>query len=152
MKKITLTFVLLFTLILSVHAQNDSIPQTIEQQKAAMKVATEWSSMLYNSDSIESLLKISKIPFALDNKKIIDSKDELKEIYMSILEDKARVKLTNIDSEIYGYKYEIIDEFIPINVLHVMLTITENDKERSDQIVLSVEISGDDFKVIGLRD
>ena len=151
MKKLILTFTFLCALILNVSAQNNSIPQTLEQQKIAKKVATEWISMFYQAKGIDSIMKISKTPFALDNKKILNTNEELKDFFTSIIEFKKNQKTLEIKSEIYDYKYEIIDELIPINVLHIMVDVTEDDKDIIDHIIVSVEISGDYFKVISLR-
>jgi len=46
MKKIILTLAFISAITFNTAAQNDSIPQSIEQQKIAEKVAIEWLSQL----------------------------------------------------------------------------------------------------------
>ena len=65
MKKLLLSVIILFTLALSASAQNETIPHTVEQQKAAKKLAANWFSMFYQVNDTDSLMKISKIPFLI---------------------------------------------------------------------------------------
>ncbi|CAM4126375.1 MULTISPECIES: hypothetical protein [Flavobacterium] len=89
MNKTILTVILLITIICNLNAQNDLIPQTIEQQKKAKNIAEKWFTLLIEGENIDSLITISKIPFALDRKKILNSEDELKAFYNKVIEKKV---------------------------------------------------------------
>ncbi|AUC74955.1 hypothetical protein [Olleya sp. Bg11-27] len=151
MNKIILTSILLFTFICKSSAQNDSIPQTIEQQKTAKNIAEKWATLLIKGENIDSLIAISKIPFALDRKKILNSKDELKAFYNKVIDNKGKRIMPKFSSEIVYSKYEIIEKCIPINVLIIKITPLEGHLKGEGGLV-SVEISGNDMKIIGFSD
>ena len=151
MNKIILTSILLFTFICKLSTQNDSIPQTIEQQKTAKNIAEKWATLLIKGENIDSLIAISKTPFALDRIKILNSKEELKAFYNKVIENKHKRIMPKISSEIVYSKYEIIEKCIPINVLIIKITPLEGDSKGEGSLV-SVEISGNDMKIIGFSD
>ena len=151
MNKTILTSILLITFICNLSAQNDSIPQTIEQQKRAKNIAEKWTTLLTKGENIDSLINISKIPFALDRKRILNSKDELKVFYNKVIENKGRRIMPKISSEVFYSKYEIIENCIPINVLVIKITFLEENL-KSEGVFVSVEISGNDVKIIGFSD
>ncbi len=151
MKKIIFALGFFFALLLNVNAQNDAIPDSIEQQKKAIQVATEWISMFYEVENTDSLMNISKIPFTVDNKEILHSNEELEAMYTSIIEDKSQLKTPKIKAEIYNEEHPFIEEFSSANFLLVMTFITEKE-ERTHQVLIFVEIDGDNYNVIGFQD
>jgi len=112
MKKIALTLIVLFTVVLHISAQNDSIPHTEAQQKAAIKLATDWISMFYQVKDADPLMKITKTPFLLDGKEIVHSNEKLVEMYNTIIEDKSSQEFPEIKAEIFdNTKYVAKAEF-----------------------------------------
>jgi len=65
---------LLIVSTINLKAQNDSIPQTQEQQKEALNLAVNWVTLITEGKYVDSLMNISSVPFALDKKKILNSK------------------------------------------------------------------------------
>ena len=106
---------------------------------------------MIKGENIDSLIAISKIPFALDRIKILNSKEELKAFYNKVIENKHKRIMPKISSEIVYSKYEIIEKCIPINVLIIKITPLEGDSKGEGGLV-SVEISGNDMKIIGFSD
>ncbi|WP_299781205.1 hypothetical protein [uncultured Formosa sp.] len=155
MKKPFLIFTFLIASTFNLSAQNNSIPQTIAQQKAAKNIAMEWIKLFYEVDNTDALLNISKIPFAVSNEQILNSESELKTLYKKIINGKSEITASKISSEVYSSRYEIIDKCIPINVLIIMVTLVETDSDNetfSRSIGVSVELSGNNVKIIGLTD
>ncbi len=151
MNKIILTSTLLIIFSCNLKAQNNSIPQTIEQQKTAITLAKKWVTLLTEGEHIDSLITISKIPFALDRKKVLNSKDELKIFYNKIIKNEGKRIMPKVSSELFYSKYEIIEKCIPINVLIIKIILLEGDM-KDEEILVSIEISGNDVKVIGFSD
>ena len=149
MTRILLIFILLFTF--NVKAQNDSIPQTPEQQKKAINLAVKWTTLLTEGKHVDSLMNISTVPFALDRKKFLNSNDELKSFYLEVINLKGERELPKTTAEVYASKYEIIEKCIPINVLIIKIELIIDDS-KSHTILVSVVISGNEMKVIGFSD
>ena len=152
MKKSILSLILLFTLVYTVNAQDDYIPHTLEQQKAAKKLAADWMSMFYQVKDADSIMKISKIPFLLDGKEIINSNEKLIDVYNAAIEDKGSLESPEIKAEIFDRtKYKAKVEFSMINSLLVYLAITEKN-ERTQHLLVFIEVDENDLKIIGFQD
>ncbi|WP_159023121.1 hypothetical protein [Formosa sp. L2A11] len=155
MKNSFFIFTFLIASTFNLSAQNDSIPQTLAQQKAAKNIAIECIKLFYKADNTDALLNISKIPFALSNEQILNSEAELKTFYKKIINGKSEITASKISSEVYSSRYEIIDKCIPLNVLIITVTLEETDLDNetfSRSLGVSVELSGNNVKIIGLTD
>ena len=142
-------FLLVFTYNAS--AQNDSIPQSIEQQNEAINLATNWGDLMTEGTAIDSLVSISGLPFALDRSEILNSNEELKSFYVKVANNISEGAPLKSIAKIYDSKYEIIEDVIPINVLIVQLTMLEGNL-KDDAVYITVNISGNDMKIIGFSD
>lgn len=151
MNKIILLSILLTTFFSNLNAQSDSITQTINQQEIALNIAQKWVTLLTEGENTDSLMVLSKVPFALDRKIILNSEDELKAFYNKIIEKKGKRVMPKISSEVFHSKYEIIEKCIPINVLIIKITLLDGDL-KDEAILVSVEISGDNMKIVGFSD
>ncbi len=132
-------------------AQNDTIPQTIAQQNEAKKVAGEWFSQLIAGKNIDAVMAVSALPFAMDGKILLNTKKELRDFYRKIIEDKGARKIPEFITEIHGFKHEILDKYIPVNVLVVKIKITDKNRSKGD-VLVSVGISDTKIRVIGFSD
>lgn len=136
---------------LSSKFSSDSIFQSIEQQNQAKQLAELWVMELTKGENIDTLMSISTVPFALDGKKILNTKNELKELYKKVVDKKGKREVPALSSEIYKSKFEIIEKSIPLNVLLVKIEIKDG-KNAGEAILVSVQISDDKLKIIGFRD
>jgi len=151
MKKIVIVLLYIFISSFSANAQTDSISQTAAQQEAAKKVAVKWFSLLAQGRNVDSLLRISKTPFALDKVEILNTKDELRAFYNKVIAKKGQRVIPKFTTKIVGSRYEIIETCIPMNNLIIELRMLEG-VFKGDRVLICVEISGKELKIIGFAD
>jgi len=151
MKKNILTCLFLGMSLTYSMAQNDSIPQTMAQQNEAKKVAGKWFSQLIAGKHIDAVMAVSALPFAMDGKVILNTKKELRDFYRKVVKDKGERKVPEFIAEIHGFKHEILNKYIPLNVLVVKIKITDENRSKGD-VLVSVSISDTKLKVIGFSD
>lgn len=149
MKQI-LTITALILLPFYCFSQNDTLNLTKTQIEKSTKVVNCWIEELFKAENIEELMKISDLPFALDRKKVVKNKEELKEIYNKIFENKGKRKIPDYTTEIFEYKDEIIDNCIPISVIKAKVIIKE--KNEQEGILVCILFKNDEYKIIGFSD
>ena len=133
------------------NAQIDSIPQSIAQQEKAIGLVTNWINLITVGEDIDSLMEMTALPFALDRRELLNSEEELKSFYAKVTEKIGKQTPPKVASRIFNSKYEIIEKSIPLNILIIEITVLDGDL-KDDIVFLTVNISGDEMKIVGFTD
>jgi len=151
MKK-TLFLLLPFFISLSAFSQNiESVALSENQEKEALEVVDAWIVELLQAENVDKLIQLSDIPFALTNKKILTSKEELKKIYLQVFNNKGKQDIPEYESKIIEHKFEILDECIPLNFLKVRVVFKDRDTSENSKIICLSQ-KEDGFKVVGIKE
>ena len=149
--KLILIFIFLSNFTFSISAQSDSINRPKEEIVHAENVSVRWFTLLSEGRDLDSLIQVSEVPFALDGKKILYTKEELKSFYNQVIVSKGSRNFSDIEAKVYSSKQEIIEDCIPINVIILKITVFKGNPS-GESVLVSVRIVGDDFKVVGFKD
>ena len=141
---------ILFLPIIS-FSQNKSIELTVLQKEKITNLVNSWINNIIEAKSIDTLMEISTIPFVFDSKKIITNSDELKQKYQKVFihrlerPEKPKYEVKSIE-----YKNEVLENCIPISFAKFFLIIGEG--ENQEDMIVSVSISENDFRISGFKD
>lgn len=152
MKKLILSTVLFF-LSISIFSQDyKSYSLSEEQTEQVLETVNAWVDELFEAKDIDRLIQLSDIPFALDREKVLSDKNELREVYLKIFDNKGKRDVPKFDSEILEHKFEIFEECIPLNFVKVLVSIKDEDNDRKKAILICVSIKGEEYRIVGFSD
>lgn len=152
MKKLILSTVLFF-LSISIFSQDDK-PYSLseEQTEQVLETVNAWLDEMFEAQDVNRLMELSDVPFALDREKVLNGKNELREVYLKIFENKGKRDIPKFDSEILEHKFEIVEDCIPMNFIKVLISIKDEDNDRIKAILICVSVKDEEYKIVGFSD
>jgi hypothetical protein len=134
----------------------DTTQSSIDPAKAdkAKLSVTNFVNNLFSKNDIAVLVDNCLVPFAMDGKKIISTKTELRDIFKKIKTQSGTSQTLQIDTTyVIGTLKKIINGVIPIDIYFVIVVINskKDDATIKKSAVFAVQIT-DETKLIGFND
>jgi len=146
-----LILLICFTLPILASAQKKQsflLPE--DQQENILEVVNTWMSEMFKAEGVDKLMPISDIPFAWDYKKVLLSREELKEAYMAVFEDKGSRPVPQYEIMLSEHKVEIVDGVVPLSYVVAEVAIGQGDDKVG--IIICISKKEDDYKIVGFSD
>lgn len=132
--------------------QEESLDKLTDRQKNnIIEVVSTWISEMFKAESVDVLMRISEVPFALDRVKVLTNTDELKEVYLSIFENKGQREKPKYQVQLLSYKSEILESCIPVNVVKVRVWLYDEEGDE-EGVLVAVLLKQDEYKIAGFSD
>lgn len=114
-----------------------------------MKVATGWFDEAVKGESVQRLLAMSDLPFALDwGDEMLTTTGELEELFQLIFTNRiGKPKKVTYTAAFKEYRCEVLPPCIPVSIAVVELHLTEGG--RSSIMSIAVSVKNGTYKVVG---
>ena len=149
MKRISLWMLGAF-LILQTQTFGQNSP-TSDLGKEAVQLASYWFESISKAESIEKIMDISNVPFALDDKKLLNTYKELWDIYEEVFSSKGPREIPKYKASIYKTYNEIYENLIPLQYYIIQIDIKEGSYT-DDVVMITVAVQNKELKVVGMTD
>jgi hypothetical protein len=131
----------------------DELPVLTQFQRTAVsKIVEKWVEEMFKAESIDHLMALSDVPFAMDREKVLTTTDEMWAMYQNIFQNKGKRPLPRYEIVEMKYKSEIIDYVIPVNTVTVVVLFYDEKGEAGKGIGLCVSIRDNICRVVGFSD
>jgi len=127
-----------------------SITLSEKDTQKATEVVKIWIDELFKGESVDKLFQVSDLPFVRDGVKILNTDDELRKMYESIFSSKGKRKIPKYKILFIEHKTEIVDKYLPLNVIKTVVIIGEGEDEES--IIIGIAVKGEKYKIVGFKD
>lgn len=150
MKKLIL-LIHIFLLPALIFAQyNEEYTLSNEQEKRVIEVAGIWIEEIFKAEDVDKVMQVSDIPFTIDDEKIVNSKAELRMLYLGVFEEKGKRSIPKFEKEILEHVCKIESTCNPLNFANVRVFVREG--EHKGEAIVCVAIKDDEYKVVGFSD
>lgn len=151
MKKLFCALFIVLSSCIYTFAQDKTSAISEDEKQEAVTVAENWFKALVLAQSVDSVLNLSDIPFAVDDKMVINSEKELEELFVGIFTDKGARKIPQFTANFERQVSKIIEDCIPVDVVIVKISLLSG-RFQGDAVLISLSRRDNQFKVVGFRD
>lgn len=150
MKKLIL-LIHIFLLPTFIFAQDDEYSTlSKEQEERVIEVAGIWIEEIFKAEDVDKIMQVSDIPFSVERRKIVNSRAELRMLYLGVFEEKGKRSVPKFEKEILEHVYKIENTCYPLNFVNVKIFVRKG--EYKGEAIVCVAIKDDEYKVVGFSD